>query len=327
MTKEVAQIETRLETLLNKDTVKKRFEDVLGKKAAGFITSVISAYKSNEKLSEAEPMSVLSAAMVAASLDLPINPNLGFAHIVPYKSNGTAIAQFQMGWKGFVQLAIRSGQFHKINPFVVYEGQLVKWDKFKDEMEFKDGRTSDKVWGYVLYFKLNSGFEKFYVMTFEEMEKHAKRYSQAYKSGFGPWKTDFDAMGLKTVTKLGLSKFGVLSIEMNKAIEVDEAEVIDIDTQTPKFVDAPPAEITEAQPTSSRLKQAIIAETTHKTEEKPPVESVPPTGAFLDYKSAIDGSGNISEMDGFLTESKTKVNEEEYKLLKAQARFKKRKFQ
>lgn len=258
MTKDLAvKEESRLEVLLNKDTVKKRFEDVLGKKAPGFITSVISAYKSNDLLSQAEPMSVLSAAMVAASLDLPINPNLGFAHIVPYKTDGTSIAQFQMGWKGFVQLAIRSGQYHKINPFVVYEGQLVKWNKFTDEMEFKDERTSDKVWGYVLYFKLNSGFEKFFVMTYEEMEKHAKRYSQAYKKGFGPWKTDFDAMGLKTVTKLGLSKFGVLSIEMNKAVEVDDSEVIDIETGEVRHIDAPIEEVRPAETTSKRLKQVI----------------------------------------------------------------------
>lgn len=259
MTKDLAvKEESRLEVLLNKDTVKKRFEEVLGKKAPGFITSVISAYKSNSMLSEAEPMSVLSAAMVAASLDLPINPSLGFAHIVPYKTDGVAVAQFQMGWKGFVQLAIRSGQFHKINPFVVYEGQLVKWDKFKDEMEFKDEKNSDKVWGYVLYFRLNSGFEKFFVMTFDEMEKHAKRYSQAYKKGFGPWKSDFDAMGLKTVTKLGLSKFGVLSIEMNKAVEVDEAEVIDVDSQAVTYPDAVPEEpVLKAQTTSKRLKEAI----------------------------------------------------------------------
>lgn len=258
MSKDLAvKEESRLEVLLNKDAVKKRFEEVLGKKAPGFITSVISAYKSNSMLSEAEPMSVLSAAMVAASLDLPINPSLGFAHIVPYKTDGVAVAQFQMGWKGFVQLAIRSGQYHKINPFVVYDGQLVKWNKFTDEMEFKDEKASDKVWGYVLYFKLNSGFEKFFVMTFDEMEKHAKRYSQAYKKGYGPWKSDFDAMGLKTVTKLGLSKFGVLSIEMNKAVEVDEAEVIDVEGKEVKFVDAPVDEITEAQTTSKRLKEAI----------------------------------------------------------------------
>lgn len=265
MSKELAEVkETRLEILLEKDSVKKRFNEVLGKKAAGFISSVISAYKGNPLLSESEPMSVLSAAMVAASLDLPINPSLGFAHIVPYKSNGVAIAQFQMGWRGFVQLAIRSGQYHKINPFVVYEGQLVKWNKFTDEMEFKDERTSEKVWGYVLYFKLNSGFEKFFVMTFEEMEKHAKRYSQAYKKGFGPWKTDFDAMGLKTVTKLGLSKFGVLSIEMNKAVEVDDSEIIDLETGEIRHVDAPVEEMHPAETTSKRLRNIT---------EPPPTET------------------------------------------------------
>lgn len=263
MTKELAHVENRLEVLINKDSVKKRFDEVLGKKAALFISSVISATKTNEKLGEAEPMSVISSALVAASLDLPINSNLGFAHIVPYKTNGVAVAQFQMGWKGFVQLAVRSGQYHKLNPFIVYEGQLIKWDKFKDEMEFKDEKTSDKVWGYVLYFRLTSGFEKYFVMTADEMEKHAKRYSQAYKSGFGPWKTDFDAMGLKTVTKLGLSKFGVLSIEMNKAVNLDEG-VIDLETETPEFVDAIPTEVVaEAKPSSSRLKQAIaVAEPT-----------------------------------------------------------------
>jgi recombination protein RecT len=314
MTKELAtKQETRIEALIKQDSVKARFNEVLGKKAPGFISSLISAVKSNDMLRDAEPMSVLSSAMVAASLDLPINPSLGFAHIVPYKTDGVAVAQFQMGWKGFVQLAVRSGQYHKLNPFIVYEGQLVKWDKFKDEMEFREEKVSDRVALYVLYFKLNSGFEKFFVMTYDEMEKHAKRYSQAYKKGFGPWKTDFDAMGLKTVTKLGLSKFGVLSIEMNKAVQVDEG-VIDVQTEEPTYIDAVQEPKTEASETSSRLKEAINVQPTAED------------GIVMDYKTAMDEAKTEEEIDRLFNESATKLKDTDNKaLLFAHGKMRKKK--
>jgi len=219
----------RVESLLKDDTMKRRFEEVLGKRAPSFISSVISATKANKMLAECEPMSVISSAMIAATLDLPIVASLGFAHIVPYREKGTPIAQFQIGWKGLVQLAMRSGQYKTLNAAKVYEGQLKTWNSFTGEMEFQEERKSDKVVGYVLYFRLINGFEKYVYWTSERCEAHGKRYSKSYAKGYGPWKDDFDAMALKTVVKDGLSKYGILSVEMQRAIVTDQGSVADID--------------------------------------------------------------------------------------------------
>ena len=248
----------RLKTLLTTDGVKSRFVEMLGQqKAAGFMSSIISAVNANDKLKECEPMSVIAAASVAAAMDLPINQSLGMAHIVPYSGK----AQFQIGWKGFMQLALRTGQYKTINPCVVYEGQLVKANSFTGEMEFKEERTSDKVAGYLLYFKLLNGYDHYFYMTKDAMEAHAQRYSIAYKKGWAtPWKEDFDAMGLKTVIKLGLGKFGVLSIEMQKAMEVDQAVVND-KGEAADFPDAdkPEATVEEPGPKAPAAAEAAVA--------------------------------------------------------------------
>ena len=215
-----------IQGMLQDVTVKKRFEDMLGKKAAGFMSSIISATNANSQLSKAEPMSIIRAAAIAAALDLPINPSLGFAHIVPYKKDGDPIAQFQMGWKGFVQLALRTGQYKTINATPVFEGELQSKNRFTGEMVFDETRkTSDKIVGYVAYFKLINGFEKWLYMGSEEVKAHGKRYSQSYATPKGKWQTDFENMALKTVLKMLLSKYGVLSIEMQTAILGDQAVV------------------------------------------------------------------------------------------------------
>lgn len=233
-----------LEVLLNKDNVKKRFEEILGKKAAGFMSSIISATKANQKLRAANPNSVLSSAVVAATLDLPINQNLGFAHIVPYGGE----AQFQMGWKGFVQLAIRTNQYRSMNAAAVYEGELKSYNRITGEIEFDlDAKKSNKVIGYVAFFKLINGFEKYFYMTLEEVTAHGKRYSKSFSSG--NWSTNFEPMALKTVIKLLLSKWGILSIEMQTAMEADQAivnargEGFEFD-----YKDAPPEPAVEATP-------------------------------------------------------------------------------
>ena len=230
-----------LKALLDSKSVKQRFEEMLGKKAAGFMSSIVSATSGNQMLAKADPMSVISAAAVAASLDLPINPSLGFAHIVPYKDQ----AQFQMGWRGFVQLAMRSGQYLTMNVSEVYEGQLVSENPFTGAYTFDAAaKKSDKVIGYVAYFKLINGFEKYAYMTTEAAQAHGKRYSQSYKKGFGQWVDNFGAMAKKTVIKGLLSKWGVMSIEMQNAIKFDQAVVTEDDK--PVYVDAAPA--TDATP-------------------------------------------------------------------------------
>lgn len=225
-----APARTTVKGLMCQVDVKKRFEDILGKKAPGFISSVINVAKS-PSLADAEPNSIMASAVVAATLDLPIDPNLGFAYIVPYndKKQGK-IAQFQMGYKGFIQLAMRSGQYKTINAAPVFENDLKKINRLTGEIEFNDNpEPSTKIVGYVGYFRLINGFEKALYMTREELEIHGKKYSQSYKSNKewvvkqSLWTTDFDSMATKTVLKLLLSKYGPMSIEMQTAIKSDQA--------------------------------------------------------------------------------------------------------
>ncbi len=213
---------------LNNNTVKRKFEEVLGKKANGFISSLLSLTNSTPALQQADPKTVLSAAMTAATLDLPINPNLGFAYIVPYRSKNGMQGQFQMGYKGFNQLAMRTGQYKTINVSAVYEGQIKSIDPFTGDIE-RGEKESDKIIGYVAYFKMINGFEKYLYMTKEELEAHGKKYSQAYRSGKDClWKSNFDSMAKKTVLKLLISKYGIMSIEMlgmDKALQADQAVI------------------------------------------------------------------------------------------------------
>lgn len=253
----------RIRNLVATEKVRQRFDEVLGKRAAAFISSIVSAVSMNPKLAEAEPMSVVSSAMIAATLDLPINASLGMSYIVPYKG----VATFQIGWKGIVQLALRSGQYKTINATAIYEGQVKRHNQFTGEMEFNDERTSEKVIGYLLFFKLLNGFEKYHYWTKEQCEAHGKRYSATYKSGFGPWKEMFDEMALKTVVKLGLLKYGILSVNMQEAIEKDESyENVYIDAAVPEGAKL----TTPAKTKSSRLSN--IVDTTAVTESKPEKE-------------------------------------------------------
>lgn len=236
-----------LSLMLDRVDVRKRFEDMLGNKAPGFLSSILSAVALNGKLKEANPMSVISSAAIAASLDLPINPSLGFAHLVPYGGN----AQFQMGWRGFVQLAMRSGQYQTMNVTEVYDGEISKMNRITGEIEFDEAkRVKDaKIIGYVAYFKLLNGFEKYHYMTKDECLKHGQKYSKSFGSQDGQWKNNPDAMSKKTVLKMLLSKFGILSIDMQRSIQFDQAVVKDLDgnadyldnAEEVHAVDAPPS--------------------------------------------------------------------------------------
>lgn len=214
-----------LDALISREDVRKKFRDVLGLKSQAFLASVLSAYKQNPSLSACEPMSVLASAMIAATMDLPISSALGIAHIVPYGN----VAQFQMGWKGFVQLAIRTGRYKTIHATPVCEGEVTV-NKFTGEMQFKE-KTSDKVVGYLSYFKLLDGFEKFYYMTTDEVRAHGQKYSKSFNNPKGRWSLDFDSMALKTVLKLNLSKYGILSTELQRALVADQAsfKTLDVD--------------------------------------------------------------------------------------------------
>lgn len=205
---------------LVQDTIKERLQG----KAQQFTVSLLSTIGSNSALAQCEPQSVLTAAMTAASLDLPINQNLGFAYIIPYKGQ----AQFQMGYKGFIQLAQRSGQFKTINVSEVKDGEIKNIDRLTGDIEFswiEEGRDKLQTIGYVGYMELTNGFHKTLYMTIEELKSHGLRFSQTMKKGYGLWTSDFDAMASKTVIKLLLAKYAPLTVEMQKAQLADQAVI------------------------------------------------------------------------------------------------------
>lgn len=268
----------QLKSLLNGDSVKTRFNEILGKKAPGFISSVISAVNGNTMLQTAEPQSILNSAVIAATLDLPINSNLGLSAIVPYYDSKlrTTVAQFQLMYKGLIELCLRSGQFSSLIDEVVYEGQLVKKNKFTGEYIFdEDSKTSDKVIGYMAYFRLVNGFEKTHYMTVGEVEAHAKKYSQSYKKGFGVWKDDFDTMARKTVLKLLLAKYAPKSIEMQLAITFDQATIKGDLTQQDTSVDEVEIEYVDNDTATDRLREMAV-----EAVEQPESENVNGQGLF-----------------------------------------------
>lgn len=212
-----------LQQLVKSDAIIKSAERTLGDKGRQFLTSVLALANSSPKIAECDPMTTYNSCLTAATLDLPVNQNLGFAYIVPYKNKGKMEAQFQMGWRGFVQLAMKTGQFQSLGTRAVYENELAGVDSFTGEPKFNfQVEKEGKVIGYMAYFILLNGFRKAEFMTKEELEQHAKRYSQTFKRGFGVWVDNFEAMAKKTVLKLLLSRYAPLSIEMQTAITEDQ---------------------------------------------------------------------------------------------------------
>lgn len=222
-----------LKRMMGGEELQKRFSDILGKKAPQFMASVVNATAGNEYLQKCDPSSIASAALVAATLDLPIDQNLGFSAIVPYGDR----AQFQMMWKGFVQLAQRSGQYKTMGRGIVYEDEIESYDPVYGEVILKNDMSectqrmngeNDKIVGYLAWFELLNGFRKELYMTKKDVEHHAKMYSKAYQYDLekgrktSRWSIDFDAMAEKTVIKRLLSQWGVLSIEMQKAVTEDQ---------------------------------------------------------------------------------------------------------
>lgn len=237
------EVGTTIKSVLANLNVKKRFEEVLRDRAPQFMASVINLVNSEKMLQNVDPMSVVSSCMVAATLDLPVDKNLGYAWVVPYSGK----ASFQLGWKGYVQLALRTAQYKNINVVELYEGQLLHWNPLTEEIKIDfDAKLSDKVTGYAAYFELINGFKKTVYWSREQVEAHRKKYS---KSDFG-WSRDWDAMAKKTLVRNMLSKWGILSIEMQKAYSDDlneennepanDANYIDVDFTTGEIVEGKP---------------------------------------------------------------------------------------
>lgn len=224
-------------------TVIDKFREIIGNKAAGFITSVLQIANSDDKLRVCLPKTIFNAAATAATMDLPINKNLGFAWIIGYKGQ----AQFQMGWKGYVQLAMRTGQYLRLNVIEVYKNQFKSWNELTEELvaDFNIPGEGDVV-GYCGYFKMINGFEKTVYWTMQKVYKHAKKYSPSFKGeGQSVWKDDFDSMAKKTVLKNMLSKWGILSIEMQKAMVVDQAVIHNVEGTDVSYIDNMDEEVTD----------------------------------------------------------------------------------
>ena len=258
-----------LKDFFSAPAVKSKFNELLGKNASSFITSVLQIASENKALANVNPVSIYSAACMAATLNLPINNALGFAYIVPYKGE----AQFQLGYKGFIQLAQRSGQFERLVSLPVYERQLIEEDPingFKFDWKQKPS-VSEKPIGYYAFFRLINGFTAELYMTAEELEQHGKRYSQSYKKGYGVWTDNFDAMALKTVTKLLLSKQAPLSVDMQKAVLSDQSVIKDIDGEF-SYIDNEPE--TDSKKSDEQALVAALQNQQAKTAEEAPKETI-----------------------------------------------------
>lgn len=205
--------------LVNDDTFRARAEKTLGERTPQFMSSVLSLVNSNGALQKSDPIKVYNACLMSAALNLPVNNNLGYAYVIPYKDD----VQLQIGWKGFIQLAQRSGQFKTIVANPVHENEMNGVNPMTGEVEFEFKKEKEgEVVGYMAYFKLLNGFEKSLYMSVQELNNHGKKYSQTFKKGYGVWNDNFDAMAIKTVIKLLLNKYAPLSIDMQKAIEYDQ---------------------------------------------------------------------------------------------------------
>ena len=199
-------------------------------KAKTFTAALISAVNTNRQLMSCEPMSIISAALLGESLQLSPSPQLGHYYMVPFNDSksGTTKATFQLGWKGYYQLALRSGQYKHLDAVAVKEGELIGYNPITDEINLEPigdplAREKAKTIGYYAHFELNNGFTKAMYWPKEKMEAHALTYSQGYKAkrGYTFWEKDFDSMALKTMYRQLISKYGIMSIEMQKAFVND----------------------------------------------------------------------------------------------------------
>lgn len=231
----VAKKKTPFSVAIQSDAYKNLINNTLKDpdRCAGFITAITSAVAVNPQLQECEPATILSAGLLGETLKLSPSPQLGQYYLVPFndKTRGK-VAQFQLGYKGYIQLAIRSGQYKKLNAMAIKEGELISYDALNEEIEVRliddeIKRESAPTIGYYAMFEYLNGFRKAIYWSKEKMEAHAKKYSQAYraKKGYSFWEKDFDAMAIKTMLRQLISKWGVMSIEFQKAYDADMSVV------------------------------------------------------------------------------------------------------
>ena len=245
-----------LTAYLTQDAVKNQINNVIGgKDGQRFISAIISAVNTNPSLQDCTNQSILSGALLGESLKLSPSPQLGQYYLVPFNDNSRNLkfAQFQLGYKGYIQLAIRSGQYKKLNVLAIKEGELIRFDPLNEEIEVnliqdEDEREAAKTIGYYAMFEYVNGFRKAIYWSKAKMEAHAMKYSNGYraKKGFTFWEKDFDAMAFKTMLRQLISKWGIMSIEMQTALDADMAVINEDGTKN--YVDNDSEVVTEAQP-------------------------------------------------------------------------------
>ena len=302
--------------LFSSDLIKNKFKEILGERRAGaFITSVLQVVASNNLLKEADPNSVYNCAAVAATLDLPLNQSLGFAYIIPFRDNkrGIVVAQFQIGYKGLIQLAQRSGQYETISAAPIYEGQLIEENPLTGFVFDFTKPSTGKVIGYASYIKLLNGFQKTWYMSVDKLTAHGKKYSKSFNQSSSLWQTDPEIMYMKTVLKLLISKFGPMSVDMQTAMRVDQAVINDADTLDVDYSDndrgRPEVETIESKE-HDRLSKLIYQATTleqldgyAKEADKPQIDLIKNRRLFILNAQLLD----LSEMAD--SPEKTKAQE------------------
>ena len=224
-----------LKNMLKAPSVEEQFQTALQENTGAFVASVIDLFNGDKTLQECEPRQLVMEALKAATLKLPVNKALGFSYIVPYKSRQGVVATFQIGYKGYIQLAMRTGKYRIINADLVFEGELRTINKLTGEIDFSGEKSSDRVEGYFAHIELINGFSKTLYMTRDAVIAHAKKYSKSFEYSASAWQTDFDAMAKKTVIRNLLSHYGYLSVEMMGAIDSDlkaDTEERDLEVQT-----------------------------------------------------------------------------------------------
>lgn len=224
-----------LTAYLNNDAIKKQIAQVVGgKNGARFIGSVVSAVQNNQELQKCTNSSILSAALLGESLQLSPSPQLGQYYMVPFYSSKTkeTEAQFQLGYKGYIQLALRSGQYRKLNVLAIKEGELISYDPLNEEIEVRliedeVERENAETVGYYAMLEYMNGFRKTLYWSKPKMEAHAEKYSMGYRAhkGFTFWEKDFDGMAYKTMLRQLISKWGIMSIDMMSALDSDMAVI------------------------------------------------------------------------------------------------------
>ncbi|MEB8418961.1 recombinase RecT [Enterococcus casseliflavus] len=249
--------------LMNTPAMKKKFTDILHEKSDSFMGSLMTLVGSDDYLSKAEPMTIIASALKAATMDLPIDKNLGYAYVVPFNRSEKVgnkwvkhnEAQFILGYKGYIQLAQRSGQYKALNALAIYNGQLINWNPLTEEFTFDyKAKVSDEVIGYVGFFELLNGFKKTVYWTKQEIESHRIKNSKSKDKEklSGAWKENYDAMAIKTVLRNMLAKWGLLSVEMQSAITSDE-KVFRIDENNDLIEEI---DLSDMEPLNRDLKEA-----------------------------------------------------------------------